>query len=355
MNLSPNIPSKAFSRSPERLSPNIARRNVSPTISRAPSPGFGWLGLSGGDVSPNIRRATTHQRQDKLSPNLPRSRASSTSNNPSSPGLGSKIIKALTPKMQRKEMINISSSISKEIGTSIPKETLVEWAKTEPHKIERIINENPEQYYKLAQINDDHNTPLFVHLIKSDVAVFERWVSNDTISVKTLALTAMKQKWTQMFSPQKNLLHLLFKQDNAIIDRFLDNGKTDICELVNTQLAGVDGATIFHSYALNNPKGLTALISRQKSPKICAQFIGFNQTYSAPLHPFKTVAIILAEKSNEILKWIVDKQWMTLDECRRKDAYESSIEEAYLMNHSMAIVNAVESYEKQKNEPSNPV
>ena len=193
---------------------------------------------------------------------------------------------------------------------------LLKFAQVDSAYLNSLVKVGYVAFSKLASIRDSQGVSLLVHLASLDFQVLENWVCEGIVSVRQLAEIIVGYKKGLIGVSKSDLLEYMLFRDATVIDRLLEKEVVDIFELARIQLRRLNKPSVksqytpFHSYAIYNPTGLTQLISTQRDPKLFAHFVGRLKLDGLPV-----ISLLISSSEKEILKWVVDYHWFTVEDC----------------------------------------
>ena len=179
---------------------------------------------------------------------------------------------------------------------------LKEYATTDRKAFEELVVEKQILVSAFKNLKDDQGVLLVDRLRRHDIKFFDRLIDAELLTVNELhdlTFMATATKGDKSFKVHQSFLFLLLDEDLSVIDKWLDQKKTDVYALA--AMTSCEGVGPFHYLAKKDPKELTRLVEKYS---IDPKYIGFLKLYSA------LVWLLLMKNEEEFLDWVVKKKWI---------------------------------------------
>lgn len=207
--------------------------------------------------------------------------------------------------------------------------------------IEMLLEKRHVTLSRLKKIQTATKMNLLLEFVSLDPSSIERLLERDILSLKDLLHITFRPLGSTK-KEKFDLFMFLLNEDPSMLGRLLDKGIIYESDLPFILLR--NGSTLMHFYASRFPEKLTQLIVEQH---LHPQFIGLMQVRDWP----PVLTILAVSDRLEILKWIVDYEWFSLEKCQQKAVFSyagKSVASVYEETHKTPLINAVRCYHFNK-------
>lgn len=195
---------------------------------------------------------------------------------------------------------------------------LIQLVNYEPHKLEFLIKNKIVSIKRAKTVIVpsifDFEKNLLETLLDHDPKHIERLIQKKIFLISELIET-------KTFSNNYSFAESIFRKDPNMLDRFMN--EKIITEHDLPDIKCTSGASILHYFARKEPEVLTRLIYNQNlNPRFIANIYHDTKTY----HYYKIMSEgtvlgkLVKHHQKEFLKWILDYQWITIEDCNSKNA-----------------------------------